>query len=468
MCIFISRRNKKRNNGIEAMKKEPENERYFDNIASNSKDYIEWEKKIGGSHEIVIQSVEDKPNNMFSEAIGLIPESLSYNMSLQTLDELLNRDDQRDKDGFPRRIKLGKLVKPGKNKQQVIVVPTTTEPKFYHDDSITTEEETTGGTGDGEEGEVIGEDSAEGQPGEGEGQGAGKGGGEGHDVISDAFDLGRILTEKFQLPNLKVKGKKRSFTKYTYDLTDKNKRFGQILDKKATLKNVIKTNIMLGNIDPDEDFSPDKLMLNPNDEIYRILSAEKDFETQAIVFFLRDYSGSMQGKPTEVVTTQHLLIYSWLMYQYNENVETRFILHDQAAKEVPDFYTYHNSSVAGGTNVFPAFELVNQIIEKEQLVRDYNIYVFYGTDGDDWDSDGKLAIAELQKMITTTNRVGITVSRNSWGGASTTTVEKYLESSGLLKQHPEIFKMDGFSATDADENRIMDGIKRLVEQGVTH
>ena len=53
---------------------------------------------------------------------------------------------------------------------------------------------------------------------------------------------------------------------------------------------------------------------------------------KAIVFFLRDYSGSMQGKPTEVVTSQHLFIYSWLMYQYKNNVESRFIVHDTEAK----------------------------------------------------------------------------------------------------------------------------------------
>ena len=102
-----------------------------------------------------------------------------------------------------------------------MVVPTTTEPKFYHDDSITDEEESTGGAGEGEEGEVIGEAPMQPEQGEGEGSGAGQGQGGGHDVISNAFDLGKILTEKFQLPNLKSKGKKRSFTKYTYDLTDK-------------------------------------------------------------------------------------------------------------------------------------------------------------------------------------------------------------------------------------------------------
>ena len=53
-----------------------------------------------------------------------------------------------------------------------------------------------------------------------------------------------------------------------------------------------------------------------------------------MVFFLRDYSGSMSGKPTELVVTQHVLIYSWLLYQYAGQVESRFILHDTEAKEV--------------------------------------------------------------------------------------------------------------------------------------
>ena len=34
---------------------------------------------------------------------------------------------------------------------------------------------------------------------------------------SSAYELGRILTEQFELPNLKDKGKKRSLTRYTYD-----------------------------------------------------------------------------------------------------------------------------------------------------------------------------------------------------------------------------------------------------------
>ena len=99
------------------------------------------------------------------------------------------------------------------------------------------------------------------------------------------------------------------------------------------------------------------------------------------------------------MVTQHVLIYSWLLYQYAHQVESRFILHDTEAKEVKDFYTYYNSKVAGGTQVFSAYEKVNQIVKEENLAADYNIYVFHGTDGDDWDTEGKKAIPALREMM---------------------------------------------------------------------
>jgi len=395
---------------------------------------------------------------------NLTPPQMTAFTAMQTLDELLENDKQREKDGFPRRIRIGKLIKPTKgDKAKVVIVPTTTEPKLYHDDSLTQDgEENTGGAGEGEEGDVLGEQQAKPEQGEGEGTGAGEGEGAYHDVSSEAFDLGKVLTEKFELPNLKEKGKKHSLVKYQYDLTDINRRFGQVLDKKATLKQIIETNILLGKVKQNEPFSPEDLLLSPQDYIYRILSKEKDYESQAMVFFLRDYSGSMDGKPTEVVSTQHLLIYSWLMYQYQNNVETRFILHDTEAKQVPDFYTYHKSKVAGGTKVAPAFQMVNKMVETEQLATNYNIYVFHGTDGDDWDSTGKELVDELRKMIGYVSRIGITVARNSWGQKTQTTVEKNLENSRLLKEKPELIRMDTLIAAEATEERIIESIKRLI------
>jgi uncharacterized protein len=386
----------------------------------------------------------------------------------QTIDDLLERDRQREADGFPRKIRIGKMIKPGrKGDEKVVVVPTTVEEKLIHDQIRVNEEGEggggegggEGGSGEGEEGEVIGEQPVrEEQGGQG---GAGQGGGEGHEIESDAYEMGRILTEQFQLPNLKDKGKKRSLTKYTYDLTDKNRGLGQVLDKKATIRRIIQTNIGLGRIQSGSPIDPYNLLISPDDRVYRILSKEKDFESQAVVFFVRDYSGSMSGKPTELVVAQHVLIYSWLTFQYENQVKSRFILHDTDAKEVEDFHTYYNLRVAGGTQVSSAYKLVNKIVEEENLERDYNIYIFHGTDGDDWDTTGKETIPELMKMLTYVNRIGITIAENGYGVSGGSEVEKYIKGSGLLESKKNLLRLDVMSK-DSDEGRLIEGIKRLI------
>lgn len=441
-----------------------------ENLSPEIQEIIKREMGIHKEHDIIPFPEKDPfltglyELNDMKVLPGFYPIQKPEISALQTIDDLLDKDKQREQDGFPRRIRLGKVVKPGKdNKNTIILVPTTTEPKFYHDNSITEDnEEQTGGSGEGEEGEVIGEQQAQPEGEEGEGVGAGQGDEASHDIGTEAFDLGKVLTEKFQLPNLKEKGKKPSFTKFTYDLTDKNRGFGQVLDHKDTIKRVIKTNIVLGNIKETEPFSPEDLLITPQDEVYRIMSKEKDYENQAVVFFLRDYSGSMQGKPTEVVVKQHLYIYSWLMYQYQKNVISRFILHDTVAKEVPDFYTYYRSQVAGGTNIYPAFEMVNRIVEEERLASDYNIYVFHGTDGDDWEENGEKMLDATKKMLYYVNRIGFIVAKNSWGYASMSVLEKYMEKSGLLKQRPDLIRLDAMPADTTDEKRIVESIKKLI------
>ncbi|WP_330217055.1 hypothetical protein [Geobacter pickeringii] len=84
----------------------------------------------------------------------------SYTTRIRSLDELLERDRLREQDGFPRKIRIGKLIKPGKGgKEKFVVVPTTVEEKLIHDRAPTPpeEDESMGGAGEGDEGEVIGE-----------------------------------------------------------------------------------------------------------------------------------------------------------------------------------------------------------------------------------------------------------------------------------------------------------------------
>ncbi|CCK80509.1 DUF444 family protein [Desulfobacula toluolica] len=387
-----------------------------------------------------------------------------------TLDELLEKDKRREEDGFKRKIRIGRIVKPGTGgKDKIIIVPTTVEEKFVHDEINLNQEpgegEPTGGTGEGEEGDIIGEQPVrpeEGEDGEeGSGEGPGEGKGSEHELESNAYELGKVLSQDFQLPNLKDKGKKRTLARYVYDLTDKNRGVGQILDKKATLKRIVETNITLGNIPDVANIDPTKFIISPQDMIYRILSREKDYESQALVFFLRDYSGSMGGKVTQTVVSQHVMLYSWLLYQYEKQVETRFILHDTEAKEVSDFYKYYSYKVAGGTKVFTAFKMVNDIVERENLARDYNIYVFHGTDGDDWDKEGKQTIVEIEKMMNYVSRIGISIVEHSYVGSKQTEVEKYLKASNLLTKHSTLIKLDVMDE-NSDDSRIIQGIKRLI------
>ena len=148
-------------------------------------------------------------------------------LGLQTVEELLERDDQREMDGFDRKIKLGKLLKPGENgSNEIVIVPTTIETKFYHDNSVTLEDEQVGGVGAEEEGDVLGEKRNAPESPDGNGVGPGNGGGKGHDLNADVFNLGKVLTEHFDLPNLTKKGE-GDIAEYSYHLTDLNKGFGQ-------------------------------------------------------------------------------------------------------------------------------------------------------------------------------------------------------------------------------------------------
>lgn len=406
-------------------------------------------------------------SNDFAMLHDMDPSEGPLVSNIRSIDDLLERDRIREADGFPRKIKVGKLVKPGRGTdEKVVVVPTTVEEKFIHDTRVNDPEEGGGGGGgghgEGEEGEVIGEQPVR-EGGDGEGSGAGKGKGGAHDMDANAYDLGRILTEKFQLPNLKEKGKKRSLTRYTYDLTDKNRGFGQVLDKKATLRQILETNIALDNLPDIGEIDPTKFLIAPRDKIYRILSREKDYESQALVFFIRDYSGSMAGQATELVATQHILIYSWLLYQYGGQVETRFILHDTEATEVEDFYTYYNSRVAGGTQVSAGYRLINKIVQEESLASDYNIYIFHGTDGDDWDREGRETVPELKKMLTYASRIGITIAEHRYTSPGGTEVEVYLKRSGLLEQAADLLRLDSMKE-DSPEDRVIDGIRKLVSE----
>ena len=61
-----------------------------------------------------------------------------------------------------------------------------------------------------------------------------------------------------------------------------------------------------------------------------------------------------------------------------------------------------------------------------------------------------------------TNRIGITVAKNTWTGEKSTYIENYLNKSGILKEKPELIRLDAFNAENATEERIIESIKKLI------
>ena len=305
------------------------------------------------------------------------------------------------------------------------------------------------GHGDGDVGDVVGHVPIGGtDDGDGDGDGTGDqpgpgAGGEatGEDRFEEeAYEAGNKLTERLKLPNIKEKIKKIPSDEYTYELTDRHKRSGQVLDRRQTLRNIQRTNLVLGTITED-DLDPTKMVVDPNDRVYRVLSREIIWISQAVVFFIRDYSGSMYGRPTQALVAQHLMIYGWLLSQYGrKRVTPRFIVHNHAAQEV-SAREYFTATAWGGTFIPSAYKKVNEIVRGENLQRDYDIYVFQGSDGDDGDN-GMYAVPEMKTMLSYVNRMGVTLFKHPyWGAVSEDTIfERYVKEAKIHERR-DVFRM---------------------------
>lgn len=404
-------------------------------------------------------------------------------MALGPLDDLLRKDANREKDGFPKKIKFRRVLT-GSGK--VINIPFVEEEQLVHgdfepkrivkkfqsldDDNGDDKDISEGpGHGEGNVGDVIGEVPLPFRGGDGDGDGDGNDQGsdagdqEGdHGFEEEAYETGKRLMEQLQLPNLKKKTKKVPTDEYVYDLTDRHQGSGQLLDKKETLKRIVKTNLILGRVDKD-NLDTTKMVVGPQDKIYRVLSRERVWKSQAVVFFLRDYSGSMWGKPTEILVAQHLMIYAWLLVQYEKRVIPRFIVHDTGAREVTT-KQYFGLGSSGGTKIVSGYKKINEIVQGEGLESSYNIYVFQGTDGDDFD-DGKVTLPELEKILRYVNRMGVCLFKSPYYESKgvKTSFEQYIEKGGILNRK-DVFRMYTLPDHNIAEEEHVKALKAMIAQ----
>ena len=73
-----------------------------------------------------------------------------------------------------------------------------------------------------------------------------------------------------------------------------------------------------------------------------------------------------------------------------------------------DQETFYKYTSGGGTQISSAFELVADIIEKAYPLEEWNIYLFYLSDGENFGDDNELCVKHMQKLQTYANLIGIT------------------------------------------------------------
>ena len=126
---------------------------------------------------------------------------------------------------------------------------------------------------------------------------------------------------------------------------------------------------------------------------------------------MMDVSGSMGDEQKEIVRIESFWIDTWLRKQY-KGIETRFIIHDAAAREV-DRDTFFRTRESGGTMISSAYRLAAEIVERDYpSARCGTSTRFHFSDGDNWSVDDTLlcvdileeAAACLPRMCSVTGR----------------------------------------------------------------
>jgi uncharacterized protein len=168
------------------------------------------------------------------------------------------------------------------------------------------------------------------------------------------------------------------------------------VDKRKTVYQNIKRNAKMGN--------PAIYKIHPEDLRYKVWELEKEFHSNAAVYFLMDRSGSMDDDKKYIAKSFFFWLAHFCKTKYS-HVELIFIAHDTAAAIVPeeDFFKISNG---GGTMCSSAYQLALEHIEANHPATSYNNYVFAFSYGDNWGDDNEKCIQIVNELLTCCTAVG--------------------------------------------------------------
>lgn len=246
------------------------------------------------------------------------------------------------------------------------------------------------GQGDGEPGTPIGYDPD--APGDGDEAGNMPGR---HilEVEVTLEELARMLGEELELPNIEPRGKENIESEV--DRYTGIRRVGpeSLRHFKRTYREALKRQIALGV------YARERPMVIPvrEDRRYRSWKTHFEPESNAVIIYMMDVSGSMHHGKKEIVRLTAFWIDTWLRSQYRK-VEVRYIIHDQEAREVDQQAFYHTRE-SGGTAISSAYHLCRRMIQEHYNPEDWNIYPFHFSDGDNWEDDNAQCVELLASQI---------------------------------------------------------------------
>ncbi|HVG58271.1 MAG TPA: DUF444 family protein, partial [Hyalangium sp.] len=156
-----------------------------------------------------------------------------------------------------------------------------------------------------------------------------------------------------------------------------------------TFKQALKRQIATGTYDPAKPV----IIPTREDRRYRSYKLQDLPETNAVIIYMMDVSGSMGDEQKEIVRIESFWLDTWLRHQY-KGLESRYIIHDAVAREV-DRETFFHTRESGGTMISSAYKLCRDIIAAEYPKSAWNIYPFHFSDGDNWSADDTRQCIEM-------------------------------------------------------------------------
>jgi sporulation protein YhbH len=288
------------------------------------------------------------------------------------------------------------------------------------------------GQGQAKPGDRIGRPSQEGD--EKPGQGGNEQGGVQYTLEFRIDDIVDWLWEEMKLPNLEAKqgrAKEDDWTREGWDRRGARSR----LDRRRSMKESIKRR----GVQAQSPSTPESPAFTDEDLRFRQLAKREQPATQAVIFMLLDVSGSMGDRERQIAKTFFFWAIQGLKRQYR-HLELVFVAHTSEAWEFQE-EEFFRATGTGGTVTSTGLRKVKEIIDARFSPSQYNIYLFYASDGENFPSDQPDAQRALDVLLKDCNYTGFLEIAASSGALPDSEVAKLFAQASRTDQSCGAFRV---------------------------